>query len=744
MIRTQTGAMLLRPGKANHHLSVMNVLSILWRRLWSWSSPAVSGCDDAEVLAARTLQPLLIGVILWGVMFLALGIPFFAVRKLAGVILCILLLLLSLAAILLLRKGRISQAGWLFLSGTWIFAIVLNVLTGGFSSNCLLMYLSLIVTAAWLLGHKAALLCGSVFLCQTLIMAVMARIGIHFPKYFPAPPISSWLVLTLFIAIAILPLNQVLQTLKGALMLARQRVVDLEKTEQALRESEERLRTIIEMAPDGVFFTDASGRFIEVNEAACRQLGYTREQLLQRSVLDIVSRERSELAGERIRTPKTSGAYYESCHIRSDGTEVPVELGVAKIMFRGQPLTVGVARDITDRKRAEAERARLEEQYRQAQKMESVGRLAGGIAHDFNNLLTVINGYSDLMLGGLRSGDPVREYADQIRQAGGRAASLTQQLLAFSRKQVILPKPLDLNLIIAEAEKMLRRLVGEDIVVKTVLNPSLGVVMADPGQMHQVLMNLAVNARDAMPNGGELIIETANVELGEQDVADSLGVKSGSYVMMAITDNGVGMDEETHRHMFEPFFTTKGKGEGTGLGLSMVYGIVRQSEGWIKVDSEPGKGTTFKIYLSRIDACKLADDVDKSKTLDLRGSETILVVEDQEEVRKLAANVLRSYGYHVLAAAGGADAMLLAARHPGDIHLMITDVVMPGMTGRELADKQKPLRPQMKVLYTSGYTDNVIAHRGVLEPGLFYLSKPYTPQTLAEKVREVLGLFFPP
>ncbi len=397
----------------------------------------------------------------------------------------------------------------------------------------------------------------------------------------------------------------------------------------------------------------------------------------------------------------------------------------------------GSEREITKRKLAEEALRVSQEQYLQAQKLESIGRLAGGVAHDFNNLLTVINGYSDLAFQKLSEGDPLRVEIDQIRMAGARAADLTQQLLVFSRKQVIQPRPLDLNKVVAESEKMLQRLLGEDIELKTNLSPSLGLVIAaDLGQMHQVLMNLVVNARDAMPDGGKLLLETANVEIDSSYVQEHSEATPGTFVLLAVTDSGTGMDEETSKHVFEPFFTTKGPSEGSGLGLATVYGIVKQSRGWIGIYSEPGKGTAFKIYLPRITA-DLGTQADAEyQRGNLAGSETVLVVEDQDEVRGLATKVLRDYGYNVLEAADGAKALALVEGQPGSIDLLLTDVVL---NGRELAERLRTLLPAVKVLYTSGYTRNVIEHRGVLDRDVAYIAKPYSPDGLAGKVREVLG-----
>jgi len=375
----------------------------------------------------------------------------------------------------------------------------------------------------------------------------------------------------------------------------------------------------------------------------------------------------------------------------------------------------------------------------QAQKLESVGRLAGGVAHDFNNLLTVINGYSDLAMRRLNRSDSSWRPLEQIRKAGERAAELIQQLLAFSRKQTIQPTAISLNALVNETEGMFRRLLPESIETITQLDPSLGQIMADPGQIHQVLVNLVMNARDAMPSGGKLITETANVELDEQYAAAHPEVTPGPCVLLGVSDTGVGMNEDVRAHIFEPFFTTKGTGAGTGLGLASVYGIVRQSGGWIWVYSEPGKGTSFKLYFPRLDVTRPQEDVKANAPDSRQGTETVLLVEDREDVRSMAREVLESYGYRVLEAANGAQALEVAGRYTGHLDLLLTDVVMPVMNGRELSDRLKELRPETKVLFMSGYSENVIVHQGILKSGIAYIAKPMTPDALAAKVRETLG-----
>jgi nitrogen-specific signal transduction histidine kinase/CheY-like chemotaxis protein len=395
------------------------------------------------------------------------------------------------------------------------------------------------------------------------------------------------------------------------------------------------------------------------------------------------------------------------------------------------------SRDITDRILLESEKRQLEEQYRQSQKIEAIGRLAGGIAHDFNNLLTVINSYSSMAAEQLVDGDPLKSDIQEIIEAGQRASTLTRQLLAFSRKQMLAPRILDLNEVVGELEKMLRRLIGEHIELGTCLAQNLGRVNADPSQIEQVLMNLAVNARDAMPEGGKLTIETANIELDEDYASKRPDTRSGRYVMLAVTDTGLGMTPEVQERLFEPFFTTKAKGQGTGLGLATVYGIVKQSGGNIWAYSELGIGTTFKIYLPRVEATK-PERPEHIASTHLRGNETVLVVEDEKAVRELTKRMLASAGYNVLVAANGGEALLQCEQTGRNVALVLTDVVMPQMSGKDLAGRLATLCPELKVLYMSGYTDDTIVHHGVLEPSTDFIAKPFTATNLLKKVRGVL------
>jgi signal transduction histidine kinase/CheY-like chemotaxis protein len=416
---------------------------------------------------------------------------------------------------------------------------------------------------------------------------------------------------------------------------------------------------------------------------------------------------------------------------RTKSGEIRTALDSAEILeVAGQPCAIAIFRDITEQKT-------LEKQLRQTQKMEAIGQLTGGIAHDFNNLLGVIIGYSEILEQRLPPDDPLHKDCLQIKKAGQSAASLTRQLLAFSRQQVLEPKVLDLNAIVLNVEKMLRRLIGEHIDLRTSLDPTLGNVKADQSQIEQVILNLAVNARDAMAEGGKLLIETANVDLDQDYARRHRPQLPGQYVLLSVADTGKGMDAETQAHIFEPFFTTKEVGKGTGLGLSTVYGVVRQSGGHIWVYSEPGQGTTFKIYLPRVARMVQAQQAPATPGDSMRGSETILLVEDEESLRGLTRSLLEDSGYTVLEAELPEAAVEIAARHGGPIHLLLTDMVMPGMDGRALAETLSPVRPEMKVIYMSGYTG--FTPSGLADSEVAWLAKPFTRQTLLRKVREAIG-----
>ena len=519
-------------------------------------------------------------------------------------------------------------------------------------------------------------------------------------------------------------------------------IAERKRTEEALRQSEERFRELYHDAPVGYLELDNEGRITSVNRTECEMMGYAPDEMLGQPlwtfVVDGETSRRQVLALLAGRLP--SARDRERLFRRKDGTTFPV-LIEDRLLQNKEGKIVGIRaalQDITERKEAEEKMVSLQEQLRQSQKMEAVGRLAGGIAHDFNNLLTVIQGHCEISLLQFQGNNPLREDIVEIKKAADRAGNLTRQLLAFSRRQIMEMKVIDLNALLRELEKMLRRVMGEDVELVTVLDEHLGKIKMDPGQMEQVVLNLAINARDAMPSGGKFILETTNVYLDEEYARSHIGVEAGPYVMLSATDTGSGMSLQVKERLFEPFFTTKEKGKGTGLGLSTVYGIIKQSSGNIWVYSEPGHGSTFKIYLPRVD--EEADNLSRrDDTVSmLYGNETVLLVEDEPSVRGLAARVLRKQGYNVLEAVNGGEALQIADTYSGRIDLLLTDVVMPQIGGRELYDQLKPLRADLKVLFTSGYTETAIVQQGNLPPGVAFLQKPFSPIFLTHKVRELL------
>ncbi len=504
-----------------------------------------------------------------------------------------------------------------------------------------------------------------------------------------------------------------------------------QRSREALEQAEEKFHRLFSGHPQPMCVLEpGSGAFVEVNEAATRLYGYSRDEFLKLSVGDLHPDEDRPRFQQVISSPCGTRQRALWRHCSKDGRVLDVEVTLQDLQFAGRPGRLMVAQDVTERKLLEA-------QFRQAQKMEAVGTLAGGIAHDFNNLLTVISGYSYMLSEALQGDHKLVEDVQQIEQAAEKAAALTRQLLAFSRRQVLQPKTIALNDVVRGMEKMLRRVIGEDVELITAPAADLGLVRADQGQIEQVIMNLAVNARDAMPQGGKLVFETDNVKLDEAYVRSHMGSRAGSYVQLAVSDTGMGMDAETLSHIFEPFFTTKEMGRGTGLGLSTVYGIVKQSGGYIWVYSELGHGTTFKIYLPRIEE-ELEEVTEQPQEAARHGSSTILLVEDDEALRELATRILRQHGYTVLPASGGAEAELLCRRFEGTIHLLLSDVVMPGMSGAKLARRLRRQRPDIRVLFISGYTDNAILQHGILKSTTAFLQKPFTANSLADKVANIL------
>ncbi len=604
------------------------------------------------------------------------------------------------------------------------------MITVGSISQIYLFGFSLFATL--LLGLRWGLV--SVLL-NVIAMLVIGSVGIVAPEMM----VSSWV--THLSGWWLVTANFVLVNL--SLVLALGAVIEaLERSNDSLRESRALLRSAGRSARLGGWRLSVGEDTMVWSDEVCElhELPPGCTPALDDS-LNFYTPESRKLVTEALQRCASEGMPFdlEAELITARGTTLWVRvLGESLRSATGNIVQVsGSIQDITPRKKSEARQQRLEEQLLQGRKMEAVGSLAGGVAHDFNNLLSVILSYAELLLESLGPRDPMREQLAEIRSAGLRAAELTRQLLAFSRRQILRPQVLELNAVVAGVQKMLSRLLTEDIEVSLHLSTEAGKVNADVGQLEQVIVNLVVNARDAMPGGGALNIETANVTLDSAHAAEHAGVTPGEYVMLAVTDTGVGMDRATQARVFEPFFTTKGPGKGTGLGLSTVYGIVQQSGGHVWVYSEPGVGTTFKLYLPRTDR-PLTVAAAPALPGSLRGSETILLVEDQDQVRDVMRLALRKHGYNVLEAQNGGEAFLLCEQFTATIHLMITDVVMPRMSGRQLAERLKPVRPKMRVLFMSGYTENAIVHHGVLESGIEFLAKPIIPEALLRKVREVL------
>jgi len=555
------------------------------------------------------------------------------------------------------------------------------------------------------------------------------------------------------------PIRDAQGTSRGVVLVFRDQT-DERETERALLESETRFSHLAYSGILGIIIADLNGRIHELNDAFLRMLGYTRADfdLGQIKLWDLTPPEWKAQDAIALEQFKGTGAIRarEKEYFRKDGSRAPVLVGAAML---DAPRFIAFALDLTEQRHAEqvgaravamaeqesANRVRVEqtlrqteEQLRQSQKMEAIGTLAGSVAHDFNNLLSVIISYSDLLLDGLPNSDPMRADLEQIARAGNRAADLTRQLLAFSRQQVLQPKVVNINEAITGMAKMLGRLIGEDIELTLLTGRGLGTVFVDPTQIEQVVLNLVVNARDAMPRGGKLTIESGDVELDQNYASEHLGVEPGPYVMLSVSDTGRGMDRATQSRIFEPFFTTKDRGKGTGLGLSTVFGIVKQSGGSIWVYSEPGEGTSFKIFLPRAAANLQTTDRTTIIPVTLRGVETVLLAEDDEQVRQLACAILRKHGYHVIEAATGGDALLVCEQYKGAIHLLLTDVVMPRIGGRQLWERLAPLRPGMKVLFMSGYTDDAIIYHGVLSSEFAFVQKPLMPLLLLTKLRSVL------
>jgi two-component system cell cycle sensor histidine kinase/response regulator CckA len=561
----------------------------------------------------------------------------------------------------------------------------------------------------------------------TLIYAVFGMVWILF---------SDWMVNTLSPA----GMAATVQTAKGLLYIVITATLVfwlVSRADRDLRRSETRYRGLFEGSPDAMYLIGPDGSLLDANEVALLRYGYSREEFVTLRISDLAVPELREQLPERLRRAYEVGSQFEWKHVCKDGSEIDVEVNTCPITLDDERHVLSIARDITERKKAEAERERLSEQLRQAQKMEAVGQLAGGVAHDFNNLLQVINGHADILLSELAPTDSARPSAEDIAAAGKRAATLVSQLLAFSRRQVLRLENLDLNEVVGGILKMLERVIGEHVRISFVPGFRLGSVHADRGQIEQVIMNLCVNARDAMPEGGQLTIETQNVVIDREYCEVHSWATPGRYVLLSVTDTGHGMDAQTRERIWEPFFTTKEMGHGTGLGLSTVYGIVRQHEGMIQVYSEPIKGTLFKIYfpMTEVAAASVGAKIQGPVPT---GSETVLLVEDDATVRNLCQRILERGGYAVLVASDGEEAIDICGAHGDRIDLALLDVVLPKLGGRGIYERVKDRYPRMRFLFASGYSANAVHTGFVLDEGIQLIQKPFTPDQLLRQVREVL------
>ena len=711
-------------------------------------TPQMHPADDpAGRVTARGLHLLFMAVLGW-VALLWVCLPFVVERRVAAVVLSLPVALACLVALEALRRGHLKLAGRIYVVTAWLPVPALVLFAGGIGGIGLGLGLALLVTTAWVEGRRPALVAAVLFLAATFALALAAQLGWTPPRYFPAPPMATWLIALLAVGVTVFSLGSVLQALQALIERMGDLLRSARESERQVRESEQHFRDLIDRSPFAIGLFEPDGRRRFVNARFLELFGYAEAQVpdihaWQRltcpdptyrahvsRVWDRLAQQRHGVGGE----PTEAVEWDLLC---ADGETRAVDI---RTFVLGEAV-VAVFNDITARRRAEKAAARLEAELAQAHHLESLGRLAGGIAHDFNNLLMVVNGYSDALASQLPGGSREQDKAVEIRRAGERAAHLTSQLLAFSRAQAAEAQPVGLNALVLEANPTLSRLLGDRVALTFQLDERLGPVLADPGQLQQVLLNLCANAADAMPDAGEVVIGTRNVDVGEDGLPDWPTAPTGPWVALFVQDNGVGMDEETRLRAFEPFFSAKVRGKGAGLGLSTVYGIVRQHDGWMTAASQPGSGTTITVYLPRAETLATSDAAVASQPddIELRGNETILLVEDEREVRKLVSSLLEPFGYTVVHVSNGADALARLAENPGRIQLVLTDVVMPGMTGKELSDRVRVEYPQIPILFMSGYTGDVIATRGIVESGLPFIAKPFTARSLVRKVRTVLG-----
>jgi PAS domain S-box-containing protein len=669
-----------------------------------------------DELTARRFHLFLSGFLCWLALMVCVVVPGFAARKAVGESLGLVLTAATMGALVLVRRGHTRKAAFLFLGVFWCVMAVVAVLSGGIHSGGTYMTLFAIVGAAWLIDFPAAVRFGIATLLLTSTEAGLELAGHPPPVYFPVTPVAFWALSVAYIGLTLGALAALLET-------ERRQVA-------ALRESEDRFHSLSDSAFEGIAIHEA-GVILDCNQRFALVFGYGRpDELIGRNGLELLltPESRARIA-ERIAHQNTG--VVEVTGVRKDGSLFPAEVESRPIRYRGRDARVAAIDDISERR----EKRALEAQLRRAQQMESIGRLTGGIAHDFNNLLTVINGYSELLLRRIRPGDTLEQPARAICGAGQRAAELTKRLLMMSGTHTVQARPLDVNALLAENHDLHQRLLGEAIVLEMSLDAT-GYIRADAGQFLQVCLNLVANARDAMPHGGRLTVATGDVD--EPHVSEALGLGAGPWVRIVVADTGPGIPPDLQDRIFEPYYTTKATDKGTGLGLSIVDGIVRQSGGAIRIDSPPGRGAVFTLFFPRLAPERVPAVAAQPKPpVALSGTETVLVVEDQADVRELIVETLGGVGFHVLSAAGGAEALALAARHVERIPLLVTDVIMPEMSGPALAQRLVAIRPDLRVLFVSGYAEQ----RPVLNASnsqSMFLAKPFAPDALVTAVRAIL------
>ncbi len=710
---------------------------MILERLSRVLSPPVFPDDEDRSRTATVLNTLLWNLLAVLVLAGAIGVPFVFAARVESIVTLVALLAVVIVSRSLMFRGKVDAASAVLVVTIWIALGVLTGLSGGIFSVNLILLMAWSVVAGLLLGRGWAIGTAAASSIFALAMALLEVFELPPPKPFPSPPLSRWVELTFGMCLAIIPLNMALRSLALALARARHELAVRLEAEEALRRSEERFRTIYDSVNEAVFLHDAAtGAILDVNRKTVEMYGWGREEFLTLDTRDACSGEPGYSAADAAswlqRASKGESLSFLWHARRRDRTLFWCEVSMRPARIGGQELILVTVRDVDDRVRAEAEHLRLTEQLRQAQKLESIGRLAGGVAHDVNNLLTGILGSLELATMDLPADSRARAPVADARRAGLRAAELTSQLLTFSRKQILEPQTLDLAEVIASLRTMLSRLLGENIQLVTPCAPAVGAVRADRTQMENVIVNLAVNSKDAMPDGGRLELSLDEVEVDETE-----GAAPGRYVRLSVTDWGTGMSPEVMENIFEPFFTTKPRGKGTGLGLAMVFGAIKQHGGFIKVRSAPGQGTTFELHLPRISAHKPQPETTPGSTELARGKESLVLVEDELAVRDVVAATLKLLGYRIRVFASGEDA-IAALPSIGEIDLLITDVILPGINGSVLAERFRERWPSLRVLFTSGYTDDAIAQHGVLQEGVRYLAKPFGPQSLAAKVRAVL------